>query len=100
MLRASFVALLLRSEAGTVTYMMRRWMGTSRISVVLLGLLMAVATSVRIKAEPTAAAAAAFDAYVRVLESRQAQQHRSPRGFVVVSPEEQARLRRGEFVVE
>jgi len=100
MLRASFVALLLRSEAGTVTYMMRRWMGTSRISVVLLGLLLAVATSVRVKAEPTAAAAAAFDAYVRVLESRQAQQHRSPRGFVVVSPEEQARLRRGEFVVE
>ena len=61
---------------------------------------MAVATSVRVKAEPPAAAAAAFDAYVRVLESRQAQQQRSPRGFVVVSPEEQTRLRRGEFVVE
>jgi hypothetical protein len=80
--------------------MMRRWMGTFRISVVLLGLLMAVATSVRVKAEPTAAAASAFDAYVRALELRLAQQHRSSNGFVVVSPEEQARLRRGEFVVE
>ena len=100
MLRASFVALLPRSEAGTVTYMMRRWMGTSRISVVLLGLLLAAATSVRVKAEPTVAAASAFDGYVRAVELRLALQHRSPNGFVVVSPEEQARLRRGDFVVE
>jgi len=100
MLRASFVALLPRSEAGTVTYMMRRWMGTFRISVVLLGLLMAAATSVRVEAEPTVAAASAFDGYVRAVELRLALQHRSPNGFVVVSPEEQARLRRGDFVVE
>jgi len=84
-----------------VTFMKRRWMGTFRRMVGVLGLLTAVAASGRIAAEPSAAAASAFDAYVRALESRLAQQHRSPSGFVVVvSPQEQARLRRGDFVVE
>jgi len=83
-----------------VTYMMRRWMRTFRRMVGVLGLLTAVAAPWRIAAEPTAAAASAFDGYVRAVELRLALQHRSPNGFVVVSPEEQARLRRGDFVVE
>ena len=83
-----------------VTFMKRRWMGTSRILIALLGLLAAVAAERPIAAEPTVAAAAAFDAYVRALELRLGQQHRSPSGFVVVSPQEEARLRLGEFVVE
>jgi len=90
----------LRAEVGMVTFMKRRWMGTSRILIALLGLLAAVAAERPIAAEPTVAAAAAFDAYVRALELRLGQQHRSPSGFVVVSPQEEARLRLGEFVVE
>jgi hypothetical protein len=82
-----------------VWLMMTRWNMKSRIVAALIGVLMVVPSD-RIAAEPTAAATSAFDAYVRALELRLAQQHRSPSGFVVVSPQEEARLQLGEFVVE
>jgi hypothetical protein len=60
-----------------------------------IGVMVLVAGSGRALAEPSAAAVAAFDAYVRGVEARQAQQHGA-----VVSAAAWERLRRGEFVVE
>lgn len=54
-------------------------------------------------AEPAPAAVAAFNAYIRVVESRLAQQHQSRSGFlapVVLEQQSQLRLRRGELIVE
>ena len=51
---------------------------------------------------PTAAASAAFNAYSKAVESRLAEQHRSPDSFLALShPErETARLQAGAFVIE
>jgi hypothetical protein len=54
-------------------------------------------------AEPTPAAVAAYDSYVRGLETRLAQQHRSPNAFLAsADPAAQTgiRLRGGELIVE
>jgi hypothetical protein len=61
------------------------------VGVAVLGMLSAA----RALAEPSAAAVAGFDAYVRGVEARRAQQP-----GVGVSGAEWERLRRGEFVVE
>ncbi|MGI4828202.1 MAG: hypothetical protein ACRYFU_08440 [Janthinobacterium lividum] len=53
--------------------------------------------------QPTPAATAAFNAYAHDVEARLAQQHRDAGGFlptVTASPDRQARLRRGELIVE
>jgi hypothetical protein len=52
----------------------------------------------RLAAEPRPDAVAAFDADVRALETRLAQQHRSPDGFLAAVDWE--KLRRGEVIVE
>lgn len=49
-------------------------------------------------ARPTAAATAAFNSYIGRVESRLAAEHRSAAGFL--APEDTARLRRGELIVE
>jgi len=49
-------------------------------------------------AEPKPEATAAFDADVRALESRLAEQHRSHATFL--APEDDGRLKRGEFILE
>jgi hypothetical protein len=66
---------------------MRMWLA--------LGLMM---MTVPVVAEPPAAANAAFEAYVGVVESRLAKQHQA--GAEVVAPVDDARLRRGEMVIE
>jgi hypothetical protein len=69
----------------------------------LLILLPLAATSGWIAAEPAPSAVAAFNRYIGVVESRLAQQHRSPDAFLVpVTPAAQTemRLRRGELIVE
>jgi hypothetical protein len=57
------------------------------------------------RSEPTPAAISAFNSYITALESRLAQQHRSPNGFIApVSPSGQGqsdlRLRNGELIIE
>jgi hypothetical protein len=52
-------------------------------------------------AEPTPAAVAAFNSYIAVLDARLAGQHRSQGAFLApLAAHAEARLRRGEFVVE
>jgi len=75
---------------------MKRFRGSRRYSAA--GLLLIATLPARIPAEPTAAATAAFDSYIGDAESRLAQQHGSPDGFL--APADLARLRDGEFVVE
>lgn len=77
----------------------------SPICFVLRGVLILLSASATqgAAAEPTPAAVAAYNSYVGVTESRLAQQHRAPSGFLVPGPTDRqvaARLRRGEFIVE
>lgn len=53
-------------------------------------------------AQPAPAANAAFDSYIHALEDRLAQQHRSADTFIapVKLPDAEARLRKGEFLIE
>lgn len=52
-------------------------------------------------AEPSPAAIAAFDSYAGSVESRLAQQHKSPDSFLVPStPQSEARLRNGQLIPE
>lgn len=50
--------------------------------------------------QPSAAALAAFDAYVTSIKARMARQHDSTRDFLVLGSASRARLRRGELLVE
>ncbi len=66
----------------------------------ILGLLSFVAASAE---EPSQSAVSTFNVYIGVLESRLAQQHRSPNGFLVSinsNPQREADLHRGEVRVE
>lgn len=54
-------------------------------------------------AEPTPAAASAFNSYINAVESRLALQHRSPAAFlapVSPAPQSETRVRRGDLIVE
>jgi hypothetical protein len=67
------------------------------------GLLLCVAGITAVAEQPTPAAVAAFNSYVGGVESRMALQHRSPNGFLVRAdsgPQNDARLRRGELIIE
>ncbi len=76
----------------------------SRLAPVLVGILLGLAAPWRAFAEPSASAVAGFNLYVRGLEERLAQQHRSGLGFLTgvddVSGMLSKRLRSGEVVVE
>ncbi len=61
-------------------------------------LLMILAVPALVAEEPTAAATAGFNSYIGRVESRLAEQHRSANGFL--APEDAARLRRGELIIE
>jgi hypothetical protein len=74
-----------------------------RHRLALLGLFILPAAPVCVSADSTPAAASAFDAYVSTVESRLAQQHRSPSTFLTplpTAPQSEARLRRGELIVD
>lgn len=59
------------------------------------------ATHASAAAEPAPSAVAAFDAYVESVESRLVLQHRAQMGFLTpISPQDQARLRQGELIIE
>lgn len=67
----------------------------------LCGLLFMMAAPGLVKADPPPAAVTAFNTYAGTLESRLAQQHRSQSGFLApVDAQGEARLRRGELVIE
>ena len=53
-----------------------------------------------VRAQPTPATQAAFDAYTAKVESRLAQQHRSSDTFLAVDPAASTRLRDGERIIE
>jgi hypothetical protein len=68
-----------------------------RLLSFLSGLLILVPAA----ADPASAAVSAFSAYTSAVESRLAERHRSPSGFVAPSGKQgEQRLRRGEFIVE
>jgi hypothetical protein len=70
-------------------------------SWVVCGLLICLA--VRSSAQPSARATAGFEAYTRKVEARLGQEHRARGeylGFAAASAEEEARLRRGEVLIE
>jgi hypothetical protein len=92
-------ALLSPAGLGQDRIMGRR-LPVFRISAFIFSLLMAFALAPprAVAGGPSAAATAAFDKYVRQVESRLAQQHRSTATFLV--PEDWARLRRGEQIIE
>jgi hypothetical protein len=72
-------------------------------SLVLCGLVIALAAPGRVAAEPPPATASAFNAYIGAVESRLARQHGSQTGFLAPAasdPQSEARLRRGELIVE
>lgn len=71
--------------------------GFSNSLSLVCGLLLLAAAG-RAAAEPPQAAVAAYDSYIRSVESRLAAQHRSRDGFLV--PVAAERLRRGELVIE
>ncbi len=65
--------------------------------------LVSFASAPALKAEPSPAAASAFDAYIAALESRLAHQHASSNAFLAPLssvPQSEMRLRKGDLVIE
>jgi hypothetical protein len=80
----------------------RRFLAGSVLSR-LIALLVLTAAPGQVAGEPAPEAIAAFNSYIRAVESRLAQQHRSQNGFLAPSAlgqENEMRLRRGELIVE
>jgi hypothetical protein len=78
--------------------MMQRMIADSLLFTAALCGLLILAVPGSAKADPSAEAVTAFNNYVATLESRLARQHSAQRGFLIGADE--ARLRRGEFVIE
>jgi hypothetical protein len=68
----------------------------------VLGLLVFTAAPTCAQAEPTPEAITAFNAYVKAVESRLAQQHQSRDGFLAppLTPQNEKRLQQGELIIE
>jgi hypothetical protein len=94
-----------RGRRNLLFMMLRRFSG-SRTHSALRGLLIAWAVAAApgcALAEPSPAAASAFNSYIAAVEARLDRQHRSPDGFLapLASPAQtELRLRRGESIVE
>jgi hypothetical protein len=82
--------------------MTRRQISTARFLFLFAGLFTVLAAPNRAKAEPTPEAVTAFNAYVKAVESRLAQQHQSRDGFLVpaLSSENKKHLQQGELIIE
>ena len=96
-------ALLPQPKAVTMQCMNARRHTSSRKLSMLIGLLLFLDGPRLLMAEPTRAAISAFNTYCKSVEAHLAQQHRSPTNFLVLSadrPQEEARLRSGELVIE
>jgi hypothetical protein len=85
-------------------FMKRRYSAHFRKMSVICGLLLLMGAPRLVMGEPTPAAASAFNSYSKAVESRLAQQHRSPSTFLarpVSDPEDvKMRLREGELIIE
>jgi len=86
-----------RARRCNVLFMMQRRIADSIRFTALCGLLILAARQPA-KADPPAAAVTTFNNYVGALESRLARQHSEQHGFLAAADE--ARLRRGELIVE
>ena len=81
--------------------MKKRPFTPSRKMSLLCTLLLFLDAPRALMAEPTPAAAQAFNAYSKTVESRLAQQHQSANGFLATSgPNAPTRLRNGEQIIE
>jgi hypothetical protein len=82
--------------------MTRRQISKLRILLLIHGLFIFVAAPIGAKAEPTAEAVTAFNAYIKTVESRLAQQHQSREGFLAppLTPQNEKRLQQGELIIE
>jgi len=84
--------------------MKTRLFAHSRNLSLICGLLFLLDAPRRLMAEPPPAAVSAFNAYTRAVESRLAQQHRSPSPFLAPAapdaPAADARLRQGDLLIE
>jgi hypothetical protein len=82
--------------------MTRRQIATSRILVLITGLFAFVAAPSGAQAEPKPEAVSAFNAYVKAVESRLAQQHQSRDSFLAppLTPENKKHLQQGELIIE
>jgi hypothetical protein len=91
------------ARPGTVEHMTQRWSGSKLVLMGMLEVLMALTCGISRAEQPSPAAVAEFNTYVGALDARLAAQHRQNAGFVVLedpAAQTEARLRRGEFVVE
>jgi hypothetical protein len=73
-----------------------------RIIFAVFGLI-TIAAPDFLQAQPTAEAVSAFNSYVSSVESRLAHQHQLSRGFLApenLNPQDEARLRRGDLIIE
>ena len=93
-------------QRSKVLFMTRHMNSYSRSSIFRFGLmilLIIVAAPRPIAADAPPAAVSAFNAYIGKLETRLAQQHRTPNAFLAptaAGPDTDARLRRGELIIE
>ena len=90
-------------QTGTVEHMTQRWSGSKLVLMGMLEVLIALTCGISRAEQPSPAAVAEFNTYVGALDARLAAQHRQNVGFVVLedpAAQTEARLRRGEFVVE
>lgn len=87
-------------QHNTKTQRHAEWpsMRTRRLCAHLLAVTLLLAIPLTVRAEPTPAASAAFDAYAAQIEARIAQQHQSAGTFV--APVSLDRLRHGEVIIE
>jgi hypothetical protein len=99
-----FPVLPKKPKLEKIQFMTKHPLFDLRMLSVLCGLLLLVVAPGRaIGEEPSTAAVSAFNSYVSSLEGRLVQQHRSPNSIlapVTSSPDSEARLRRGELIVE
>jgi hypothetical protein len=82
--------------------MTRRQISTLRLLFLIAGLFTFMVAPTGAKAEPTPEAIAAFNAYVKAVESRLAQQHQSLDGFLAppLTPQNKKSLQQGELIIE
>ena len=98
-----FQALHPKAIRGNLKGMTHRSCQVSRRLSLPLGLLLFLLAPACSRGDAPAAAVSTFNEYAGAVELRLAQQHRSRDGFLVAktrTPEDEARLRRGELLVE
>jgi hypothetical protein len=96
----SFHPLIHGPGESNLESMKRYLLANYRILHLMSAILIFAAAPACAAAEPTPSAVTAFNTYVAAVESRLAQQHRSESAFLVPSPQNDARLRNGELIVE